>query len=335
MWYSLLRPLLFKLEPETAHDLTLSLLKVLSTLQPSKPVPQKNQLECFGLKFSNPVGLAAGLDKDGQCMEAWQNFGFGFIELGTVTPKPQFGNPRPRLFRLASDQAIINRMGFNNLGVDALCERLSKLRKRSIIGVNIGKNRDTAFRDALSDYRISLQKVLPLADYVTINVSSPNTPELRDLQHKEHLQALCQPLIEDRANYCDKTAKYLPILVKLAPDLSDEQLKETLDCLLQLKVDGIIIANTSIQKQKLLPHRTNLPEGGLSGRPLFELNTEMVSKTFKHVKEALPIVAVGGILSAQDAQAKFSAGAKLVQLYTGLIYQGTGLVTKILDTLDK
>ncbi len=335
--YSLLRPLLFKLDPETAHHLTLASLDLLVKLGPYNPLRKRYPLlekEVMGLRFPNPVGLAAGLDKNGDHIEGLAALGFGFIEVGTVTPKPQPGNPRPRLFRIPEAEALINRMGFNNLGIDHLVANLEMLGPREfILGVNLGKNKDTPQERAVDDYLIGLEKVYPLADYVAINLSSPNTPGLRELQHGRALETLLHGLDEKRTRLAQIHGKRLPIAVKIAPDLTREQLREQAEALVRHSMDAIIATNTTVDHSAIesLPHGGE--NGGLSGGPLRERSTEIVNLLHQLLGSDLPIIACGGILSAQDALEKLNAGASLVQIYTGLIYRGPKLIDSIMAAL--
>ncbi|MBS0289483.1 MAG: quinone-dependent dihydroorotate dehydrogenase [Proteobacteria bacterium] len=333
--YNVVRPLLFTLDPEGLHHFTLSMLKMLSRsgVFAKKTPVVSHQVKCFGLEFLNPVGLAAGLDKNGECIPAWASLGFGFIEVGTVTPKAQFGNPKPRLFRLEQDKAIINRMGFNNKGVDYVAEQLKSLPRCCPIGVNIGKNRDTPIDLAAQDYLHCFKKIYAFADYVTVNLSSPNTPGLKSLQHGEMLKGIIEPLIEERKKLADINQKNVPILVKISPDLENEQIKQIIDCLLAMQLDGVIATNTTVKRDNTLKDPAVHEVGGLSGDPLFQQSTAVVKLIHSLARDDLPIIAVGGIFNAEHAKAKLAAGAKLVQLYTGLIYQGPALVKKILLSL--
>lgn len=333
MWYPLIRQLLFALPAEFSHDLTLAVLKNLAQMGflPQARWPLGTPIECFGLQFAHPVGLAAGLDKNGECIPAWEALGFAFIEVGTVTPRPQAGNPQPRLFRLSADHALINRMGFNNKGVDYLIEKVSKVKRTCPLGINIGKNKDTTLALAYQDYWHCFQKVYAYADYVTINISSPNTPGLRDLQHEEQLSAILSPLIEGRKKLADQFHKRVPILVKLAPDLSEQELHRVIDQLLFLELDGVIATNTSVQRMPTLRGKHRAEVGGLSGEPLHEMATKTIQTIYQQAGDALPIIAVGGTMSAQHAKEKLTAGAKLLQLYTGFIYQGPRLIEEIVQ----
>lgn len=338
MYSYLLKPVLFLLSPEQAHHLTLFLLKLTlrvpflgylfrSAYQLKHPSLER---ELFGLRFPNPVGLAAGFDKDGQHFEAMSSLGFGFIELGTVTPVAQAGNPLPRLFRLPQDQALINRMGFNNQGVEALVTRLKKARRKEhlIIGGNIGKNKLTPNEAAEQDYLTSFKALFPHVDYFVVNVSSPNTPDLRALQEKEPLSALLKTL--QVANSAQSKPK--PILLKIAPDLNEQQLDDIIEIVQQTNLAGIIATNTTIERDGLKTDSQELEKigaGGLSGLPLRQRSTEVIRYLYKHTGGNVPIIGVGGIASAQDALEKLNAGASLIQIYTGLIYEGPLLIKRI------
>ncbi len=334
MLYNILKPWLFSLDPEKSHHLTLETLKFLQALKifsVKKGGVQSSLTHCFGLDFPNPVGLAAGLDKNADCLHAWQALGFGFIEVGTVTPMPQPGNPKPRLFRLTEDYALINRMGFNNKGIEYLISRIKKFPVQCPLGVNIGKNRDTPLRGALEDYLHCYRAVYPYADYVTVNLSSPNTPGLTTLQHGDTLRELIQSLKNEQNTLQQTYQKNVPLLVKISPDLNINEILTLVDTLVSLKVEGVIATNTTLRRDPYLQNNQFYQEGGLSGAPLFEPSTEMVRLIYQHVGDNLPIIAVGGIVDKVQAQAKFAAGAKLIQLYTGLIYHGPGLVKEIVQ----
>ena len=331
--YDYLRPLLFRLDPERAHDRTLALLARMPVFMPrgtgGKPV------ELMGLTFPNRLGLAAGLDKNGIAVSAFDRAGFGFIEVGTVTPRPQPGNPRPRLFRLPEHEAIINRMGFNNLGIDALTARLAATPKpRALLGINLGKNKDTPNEAALDDYRIGLQKAWAHADYLTINISSPNTAGLRDLQHGAALRDLLAGIKAEQQRLADETARRVPIVVKIAPDLDDVALHATLDTIAEANMDGIIATNTTLDKSAVASHRYGGEQGGLSGAPLTAASTAIVKKIRAHLPQ-MALIAAGGVMRAADMQAKLDAGADLVQIYSGLIYHGPQLVRDCLRHLDQ
>lgn len=321
------------LDAEDAHHLTLSSLKKgqnLGLIRPKAPV-RKNPTQCFGIEFPNRIGLAAGLDKDGECIWAWSHMGFGFVEVGTVTPKPQVGNPRPRLFRLKSDKAIINRMGFNNRGVDYLVERLKYQKLVSPIGVNIGKNKDTALNLAHEDYLHCFEKVYQLASYVTVNISSPNTPDLKSLQHGDLLKSILVPLKEKQAHFADKFQKYVPIVVKISPDLNKDEIQQIVQTLLELKIDGVIATNTTVTRPNTLKSKFKAETGGLSGAPLFHQSNLVIQTVSEIAKSALPIIAVGGVMCASDALKKFELGAQLVQIYTGMIYKGPKLIRECIE----
>lgn len=337
MLYRLLRPALFQLSPETAHDLTLTGLSALARLGPLNPLRRSDQGRCvhaMGLTFPNPVGLAAGLDKNGECLDGLAALGFGFLEIGTVTPLPQSGNPRPRLFRLPKAEAIINRMGFNSAGVDHLLQQLGRARFDGIVGINIGKNKTTPLTHALEDYLTALRKVYPVASYVAVNISSPNTPGLRNLQSGEHLDQLLMGLMAERELLVGEHHRTVPLAVKIAPDLEPAEIASIAAALLRHGVDGVIATNTTASRTGVehLPHGAET--GGLSGRPLTERSTAVVRQLAQALDGRLPIIASGGILSASDAQAKLDAGATLVQVYSGLIYKGPGLVRELVQRLQ-
>ena len=331
--YQYIRPLLFHLDPESAHEKILALLARMPVFMPrnhgGKPV------ELMGLTFPNRLGLAAGLDKNGVAVSAFDRAGFGFIEVGTVTPRPQPGNPRPRLFRLPEHEAIINRMGFNNLGIDALTARLATTPKpRALLGINLGKNKDTPNEAALDDYRIGLQKAWAHADYLAINISSPNTAGLRDLQHGAALRDLLAGITAEQQRLADETARRVPVVVKIAPDLDDAALYATLDTIAEAGMDGIIATNTTLDKSAVASHRYGGEQGGLSGAPLTAASTAIVKKIRAHLPQ-MALIAAGGVMRAADMQAKLDAGADLVQIYSGLIYHGPQLVRDCLRHLDQ
>jgi dihydroorotate dehydrogenase len=330
--------MLFKLDPERAHHLTLHLIRVAGGIAPvnwllrqSFSVPEQ-PVQAFGLNFSNPIGLAAGYDKDGLGYRGLACLGFGHIEIGTVTPKPQPGNPKPRVFRLISDQALVNRMGFPGSGEEFVKNEIIKPRPRNlVVGVNIGKNKDTPLESADQDYLQLLRSFAAYADYITINISSPNTVGLRRLQEKQALDQLLGQIVSERERIAPGSNKP-PILVKLAPDLSDAELDEALDAILDNKIDGVIATNTTISREGVKSHLAS-ESGGLSGVPLFSRSLEMVGKIFQRTGGKLPIIGVGGIFNATGVQKMLDTGAVLVQLYTGLIYNGPGLVKSILQDL--
>lgn len=337
MSYRLLRDLMFRLDSETAHHLGLNslngleitgLLKLLMPAVPSRPV------RVMGMNFANPVGLAAGLDKNADHLEALSRLGFGFLEVGTVTPRPQPGNTRPRMFRLPEAEGIINRMGFNNKGVDHLIEQVASADVDAKVGINIGKNFDTPVENAVDDYLACLNKVYPHADYVTINISSPNTPGLRNLQFGDALLHLLSELKTAQQTLSDSHARYVPMAVKVAPDLSETEVIQLAEIFTEQSVDAVIATNTTISREGV----TGLPgadeAGGLSGAPVFAKSTEIVRQFRQHLPPTMPIIAAGGIMSAADAQAKLTAGADLIQIYSGLIYHGPALVKNIIESLE-
>lgn len=334
--YRLIRNVLFRLDAELTHDLTINNFarfgRTPLNLLWRQNVPQK-PLEVFGLKFPNPVGLAAGLDKNGQCIDAFAAMGFGFIEVGTVTPRPQSGNPRPRLFRLPDAEGIINRMGFNNDGVDRLVANVKKARYDGILGINIGKNKDTPNEKGKDDYIHCMKKVYPHASYITVNISSPNTPGLRELQYGTALDDLLATLKSEQLDLAAKFDRQVPLLVKIAPDLTVQEIDSMAASLIKNRIDGVIATNTTVARNMV----TGLPyadeAGGLSGRPLQQKSLWVVDKLSAALDGALPIVGVGGIDSAQAAQDKLNAGACLVQLYSGFIYQGPRLIKQIVSSL--
>jgi dihydroorotate dehydrogenase len=335
--YSLARTLLFALDPEAAHDLSLRALRGAHALgapgltQPSLP---DDPVEAMGLRFPNPVGLAAGLDKNGAFIEPLSALGFGFVEVGTVTPRPQPGNPRPRVFRLPQANALINRLGFNNEGLQAMLPRLRALPPRIVLGVNLGKNADTPLPSAADDYVAGLQAVYPHARYVTINISSPNTRDLRSLQDGGELDALLARLDEARARLADQHGRRVPIAVKIAPDLADAELTRIADSLVAHGLDAVIATNTTVARERVAALPDGQQAGGLSGQPLFERSTQVVRVLAQHLKGALPIIGVGGILSGSDAVEKLRAGATLVQIYTGLVYRGPALIADCRRAVD-
>lgn len=344
LYRSILRPLLFRLPPEAAHELALHTLAVGLGPAPLRRVVARRysaspfgDLRRFGLSFANPLGLAAGFDKNGVVAPALAALGFGFVEVGTVTHLPQPGNPRPRLFRLPLDRALINRQGFNNDGAEALAARLARGRPPCVVGVNIGKSRVVSIEDAAADYLASFEAVQPYADYVTVNVSSPNTPQLRELQRADRLTALLGALQRRNREMATNGARApLPLLVKVSPDLSAGELELIVDVALRAGVAGLIATNTTTARQPLRTPADVVAacgEGGLSGAPLRTRSTEMVAALYRLTRGSLTIVGVGGIFNADDAWEKISAGASLLQLYTGLIYEGVGVVRRINEGL--
>lgn len=346
VYRSLVRRVLFSLPPETAHELVLRSLSVLPAKTLTRLVARRYAsgptlpITRFGLSFENPVGLAAGFDKDGVALTALAALGFGFIEAGTVTFHAQPGNPRPRLFRLPQDKALLNRAGFNNAGAAAFAKRVARARPRCVLGVSIGKSKITPLEKATEDYLSSFETVYDVADYVAVNVSSPNTPQLRELQQAEQLSALLGALQEhNRAlQELNQRPRPMPLLVKLSPDLTSEDLETIVDVVVRLQIDGIIATNTTIARDDLLTDRAQvaaLGAGGLSGAPLRARSTRMVAELYRLTKGQVPIIGVGGIFTAEDAWEKISAGASLVQLYTGFIYRGPGIAREINEGLQK
>lgn len=336
MLYSIAKPWLFKLNAERAHDFTLKNLKRLerSGLLNLYPRPPKCQpRKVMGLEFPNPVGLAAGLDKNGAYIDALSMLGFGFIEIGTITPRAQPGNPKPRMFRLPEAEGIINRFGFNNLGVDALLRNVAAAKYQGILGINIGKNFDTPNELAVDDYLHCLRKVYAHASYVTVNISSPNTKNLRALQEKDALAELLRTLKAEQQVLADQHGRYVPIALKIAPDLDAAQIADIASLLMEYRFDGVIATNTTLARDLVqgLPHAEET--GGLSGAPVRDRSTAVIKALSEHLQGALPIIGVGGILGADDAAAKIAAGASLVQIYSGLVYRGPVLVSEVCHKL--
>jgi dihydroorotate dehydrogenase len=339
--YPLFRYLLFKLEPERAHSLTLKLIRLAGEIKPLSELlytifraPQR-PVQAFGLNFSNPLGLAAGYDKDGLGWRGLACLGFGHIEIGTVTPEPQYGNSKPRIFRLPAEKALINRLGFPGLGEDFVKKQVSKPKPNNLLlGVNIGKNKDTPIESADQDYLKLLRTFAPLADYLTVNISSPNTVGLRSLQEHRALDQLLNVLSMERAHLVSANKPNPPILVKLSPDLTDPELNDALDVILVNQIDGVIASNTTVSRDGVRSDHAS-QSGGLSGKPLFTRSLEMVGKIHSRTNGKLPVIGVGGIYDANGVQKMLDAGAVLVQLYTGLIYEGPGLVKRILVDLEK
>lgn len=332
MSYALLRQLLFMLPAEIAHDITLKGL----TIIPGAYFPLIPPLPCkvMGIDFPNPIGLAAGLDKNGDYIDSLAKLGFGFIEIGTVTPKAQTGNPKPRLFRLTEQAALINRLGFNNKGVDYTITRLKKSRYQGVLGINIGKNLTTPIEHALDDYQFCLKKLYPYADYITVNISSPNTPHLRTLQFGKPLEQLILSLKQTQQQLHQRHQRYVPLVIKIAPDLTAKDITQIANILTAHEIDGVIATNTSNARH----HINHLPlaqqQGGLSGRPLMQQSTQIVSLLHLALSNTLPIIAAGGIMNGADAKTKINAGASLIQVYTGLIYQGPYLLHDIAHALS-
>ncbi|MBE1162491.1 quinone-dependent dihydroorotate dehydrogenase [Dyella acidiphila] len=336
--YDWIRPLLFKLDAETAHGLTLYGLDVAHRSELGRFVatpPQELPVEAFGLRFPNPVGLAAGLDKNAAHLDALGALGFGFIEVGTVTPRPQIGNDRPRLFRLPQHQAIINRMGFNNEGVDALVRNVQQSNYRGVLGINIGKNKDTPNDKAVDDYLFCLERVYAHASYITVNISSPNTKGLRDLQEEATLRRFIETLREAQERLGAQAGARKPMLLKIAPDLSEAELDSIADVLLATQIDGVICTNTTVDRSSVATDPHGGETGGLSGRPLLARSNEVVRGMRRRLGERVGVVGVGGILEGQDAVEKRAAGAALVQIYSGLIYRGPALIAECVNEIRR
>ena len=339
--YALARPLLFSLDPEAAHNLTLPALRRAAELGLTGMVrkPKPDPRTVMGITFPNPVGLAAGLDKDGAYIDGLAALGFGSIEIGTVTPRGQMGNPKPRMFRLPKARGIINRMGFNNGGVDAFVANVQASRfyqeRQGVLGLNIGKNADTPIERAAEDYLHCLRRVYPYASYVTVNISSPNTKNLRQLQGASELDALLSQLKQEQSRLADEYGHYVPVALKIAPDIDGDQVRNIAGALLRHKIDGVIATNTTLNRRDVEGMKHANEAGGLSGAPVFEQSTIVIRALKAELGEEVPIIGVGGIMRGQDARAKIAAGAKLVQLYSGLIYAGPALVRECADALRK
>ena len=336
MMYKLLRELLFCLPPEASHDVALRAMGISNSLGLSGLLAAKGKgepCELMGIKFHHRVGLAAGLDKNADYVDALAALGFGFIEVGTLTPRPQPGNPKPRLFRLQAEQGIINRMGFNNKGIEHACARLRQRHSQGIVGINIGKNFDTPVEAAAEDYTTCLRASYVHADYVTVNISSPNTPGLRSLQLGDELNRLLDTLKQEQALLAAQHGRYVPLAVKLAPDLDESEVKSCCESLTSRAIDGVIATNTTLDRSRIAGSRFAVEAGGLSGAPLTEMSTRVIAQIKSHVGNQLPIIGVGGIMSAADAIAKREAGADLLQLYSGFIYSGPALIDDILAAL--
>ena len=339
MMYSLLQALFFRLPPETAHTLALRAARIaeraglLSTVL--APMPETSPRTVMGLEFPNAVGLAAGLDKDAEAVDALGQMGFGFIEVGTVTPRAQPGNPRPRLFRLREYEAIINRMGFNNQGLAAMASNLRRTRYDGILGINVGKNLDTPVEKAADDYLLGMERVWELADYITVNVSSPNTPGLRDLQHGDALKRLLEAVSAKQGALHHERGHYVPVAVKVAPDMDEAAITFIAQALLDAGLDAVIATNTTLDHSAVLRHPQGEEAGGLSGRPLAKRSTEVIGALADELNGRLPIIGVGGISDGDSAGEKIRAGASLVQLYSGLIYRGPSLVPEVAAAVDR
>lgn len=336
--YGVIRNLLFRLPPEQAHNMALGSLDVaqkLGLLGAFSPKIDVLPVNVMGLDFPNPVGLAAGLDKNADHLDALGALGFGFIEVGTVTPRAQPGNPGPRMFRLPEHQAIINRMGFNNEGLEHLIERVDHRHYRGILGINVGKNKDTPNEESETDYRKGIAEVYSRADYITVNVSSPNTPGLRDLQFGDPLKGLLEA-IKDQQRRCEQeTGKYVPIAVKIAPDMDDTGIRFVANALLESGLDGVIATNTTISRDAVAGHRHADEAGGLSGAPVREASLRVIQGLYAELGDRLPIIGVGGITDGESAAEKVRAGAKLVQIYTGFIYRGPALIKEAVEAIRR
>jgi len=334
--YSLLRGLLFLLPEEASHDFALHAmrlahkLKLISFFAPQVP---SSPVHVMGLDFPNPVGLAAGLDKNGDYIDALGSLGFGFIEIGTITPKPQPGNPSPRLFRLPQAEAIINRMGFNNKGVDYLVRQVKGSDYKGILGINIGKNKDTPAENAVDDYLCCMQKVYPHASYITVNLSSPNTPGLRDLQFGEPLEKLIETLMSERSHLAEKYNRQVPLAVKIAPDMNAEDVQQVAQVFLKFGVDAVIATNTTIARDGVRHLKNGDQTGGLSGRPLLESSNTVLEQLVAELDGRIPVIGVGGILSGQSAEQKVVLGASLLQVYSGFIYKGPALIREAVNAI--
>ena len=336
VFYPLARTALFALDPELAHNLALGSLQKLQKLHLAQLMGAciYAPVEVMGLKFSNPVGLAAGLDKNGEYIDALAAMGFGFIEVGTVTPRPQPGNPKPRMFRLKEHDALINRLGFNNLGLDAFVANVRGAKFKGVLGLNIGKNADTPTDNAVDDYMTCLKGVYPFASYVTVNISSPNTKGLRDLQAAAQLDKLLSTLKAEQVRLAKKHKKHVPLVLKIAPDLDLKSIREIAALTLESGFEGIIATNTTISRDAVRDHPLAKETGGLSGRPLFSSSTEVLRELARALKGNIPLIGVGGIMSGADAKAKMNAGASLVQIYTGFIYRGPDLIRDAVRALS-
>lgn len=328
--YALIRSLLFCFEPERAHELALSILKHL----PFHMKINQQPVQAMGIEFPNGLGLAAGFDKNAQYLNALAKLGFGFIEAGTVTPKAQLGNPKPRVFRLPQQHALINRMGFSNVGVDGFVAHIERAHYTGVLGINIGKNKDTPLNLAINDYVYCLRKTYPYASYITVNISSPNTPDLRQLQHKDYFSALMDHLREEQLHLCDAHQRYVPLVVKLSPDETDESLKHMADVMLGLGIDGIIATNTTRSREGVESLPNAHEDGGLSGQPLMDRSTWALRVIKEIVGNDMTLIGVGGIHDVNSAAQKIQAGASLLQLYTGLIYQGPRLIKDIIEHIS-
>jgi len=336
MFYSAIRNVFFQFDAETIHELTIKGLKKTGSTPLNVFYKQRvteKPVTVMGINFPNPLGLAAGLDKNGECVDAFAAMGFGFVEVGTITPRPQAGNDKPRIFRLPEANAVINRMGFNNKGVDYLIDQVRKAKFKGVLGINIGKNKDTPDENAKDDYIHCMRKVYNFATYITVNISSPNTPGLRSLQYGDALNELLAALKIEQQQLEKQYSKYVPIAVKIAPDLTEEEVESIAQCLLANNIDGVIATNTTLSREGVEGLEHGNEQGGLSGQPVKEKSTTVIKLLAKALDGKLPIIGVGGIASSDDAKEKLAAGASLVQIYTGFIYQGPPLVKEIVNSL--
>lgn len=336
--YKLLRDLLFLLPAEQSHHIALNSLNWANKVgltHLARSMPETQAIQVMGLTFPNCVGLAAGLDKNGEYIDGLASLGFGFIEIGTVTPRPQPGNPQPRLFRLPQAKAIINRMGFNNKGIDYLIEQVKQARYQGILGINIGKNVDTAVENAADDYLIGLRKAYPYAHYITVNISSPNTPGLRKLQYGDDLKRLLTTLKQEQQRLQQESQRFVPVAIKVAPDLTEAEIQDMARVFAEVGIDALIATNTTLDRSVVQGMRYAKEQGGLSGLPLTQQSTQVIQQFRAAMPTTIPIIGVGGILSGEDAQAKLKAGASLVQVYTGFIYQGPSLIRDCISATKK
>jgi dihydroorotate dehydrogenase len=326
--YSFIKAALFKLDPEFSHHLTLACLKRLAPFLRIHTIHRPTHV--MGIDFPNVVGLAAGLDKNAAYVDALAHLGFGFLEVGTVTPRPQAGNPTPRLFRLKKEKALINRMGFNNVGIDQFIKNLQQQKYGGVLGINIGKNADTPLENAIADYKLALNCAYKHAHYVVVNISSPNTEGLRSLQSEAHLPALLEALKTQQLQLSQEHRRYVPLVIKLSPDLDEIQIEQVAYQLISFEIDGVIAVNTTVSRKGVEGSKYARENGGLSGAPLSKRSTEVIQQLYAILANRIPIIASGGVMSAEDATEKLKAGAKLLQLYTGLIYEGPSLINHII-----
>lgn len=336
MFYSAIRKVFFKFDPENIHEITIKGLKNTGSSPFNalyKQAVKDRPVNVMGIEFPNPVGLAAGLDKNGECVDAFAAMGFGFVEVGTVTPRPQPGNDKPRIFRIPEANAVINRMGFNNKGVDYLVDQVRAAKFKGVLGINIGKNKSTPEENAKDDYIHCMRKVYDFATYITVNISSPNTPGLRSLQYGEALNELLAALKVEQMALAEQYGKYVPIAVKIAPDLNEEEITSIAQSLIDNNIDGVIATNTTLSREGVEGLEHGNEQGGLSGQPVKDKSTQVIKLLSQALDNKLPIIGVGGIASSADANEKIAAGASLVQVYTGFIYQGPELVKDIVNGL--